>query len=621
MKILKSVFNNRRRCICIILAVVSFAVMIWNGKYHSSIAFPFLFLVAGFCDKIDGDLVLNFLWLAGNILLSCCVASWMQDICFLILKPKIIFLNYVCVGTVYGIVILLVGRFRPGVIAASLGLLLLYLANVLVFQFRGTELHWADFLSIRTAMSVAAGYDIELPGNTAGSILLCIAGLACVYLIPALQWRPWAIRSAAALLVAACVAVFSCYSGDVTPWFWQAKGTKRNGYPLNLALGFRDSFIQQPEQYDESIAKLDADYPPQKDVLPEELPDIVVIMSEALADFQVLGSKPQTSVPVTPFLDSLQENTIRGYALSPVFGGNTASSEFEFLTGSSMRFLPGGSIAYQQYLRQKTDSLPWLLQSYGYETAATHPYYRNGWNRSNVYPLLGFQEATFLEDYPGEDLVREYISDREMVCFILDRLNRQGDAPLFLFGISMQNHGGYTDSEYTPTLTLEGSSYPKAEQYLSLIHESDTAFSELFSSLESSPRKTIVLIFGDHFPTLETAFYRELHAGSFDTLSEQMLQYQVPFYLWANFDIPEQSVPLIGMSSLPILLLKSANLPLSPYYRFLSDVQQVVPAMNPFCVYTTDGHTAMAEADSEQVQWLTLYKAAQYRNLFDRKKS
>ena len=208
-----------------------------------------------------------------------------------------------------------------------------------------------------------------------------------------------------------------------------------------------------------------------------------------------------------------------------------------------------------------------------------------------------------------------------MVGFILDRLNRQGDTPLFLFGISMQNHGGYSDSEYTPTLTLEGTRYPRAEQYLSLIHESDAAFSELLSSLESSPRKTIVLIFGDHFPTLETAFYQDLHAGSFNTLSEQMLLYQVPFYLWANFDIPEQAVPLIGMSSLPILLLESANLPLSPYYRFLSDVRQVVPAMNPFCVYTTDGHTAMAEADSEQAQWLTLYKAAQYRNLFDRNTS
>ena len=62
--------------------------------------------------------------------------------------------------------------------------------------------------------------------------------------------------------------------------------------------------------------------------------------------------------------------------------------------------------------------------------------------------------------------------------------------------------------------------------------------------------------------------------GSFDTLTEQTLQYQVPFYLWASFDIPEESVPLTSLNYLPLLLLKTAGIPLSPYYQLLSDVQQ-----------------------------------------------
>ncbi|MFQ8879024.1 MAG: sulfatase-like hydrolase/transferase [Roseburia hominis] len=38
-------------------------------------------------------------------------------------------------------------------------------------------------------------------------------------------------------------------------------------------------------------------------------------------------------------------------------------------------------------------SLASYLQSLGYETVATHPYYATGWNRDKVYPWLGFEQS------------------------------------------------------------------------------------------------------------------------------------------------------------------------------------------------------------------------------------
>ena len=97
-----------------------------------------------------------------------------------------------------------------------------------------------------------------------------------------------------------------------------------------------------------------------------------------------------------------------------MYGGGTANSEYEFLTGGSMSNLPEGSIVYQQYISQTTYSLPWLMNGLGYRTMATHPFTSSGWNRPAVYPFFGFSESTFAEAYPWKDLLREFVSDREM---------------------------------------------------------------------------------------------------------------------------------------------------------------------------------------------------------------
>ena len=78
-----------------------------------------------------------------------------------------------------------------------------------------------------------------------------------------------------------------------------------------------------------------------------EKPTIIAIMNESFADLSVLGEFA-TNFELTPFMNSLKENTIKGYALASVYGAKTPNSEWEFLTGNSMAFLPEGSVVYQQ---------------------------------------------------------------------------------------------------------------------------------------------------------------------------------------------------------------------------------------------------------------------------------
>jgi phosphoglycerol transferase MdoB-like AlkP superfamily enzyme len=398
-----------------------------------------------------------------------------------------------------------------------------------------------------------------------------------------------------------------------------------NGYYTNFYISIRDYFVKPPEGYSQNtIRELEKDYPVTDSHSDQEFPDILMIMSESYADLSILGSELKTNIPVTPFLDSLKENTISGYVLASIFGGTTANSEFEALTGYSLHFLPEGATPYQQYLQQNTYSLNWVLRSLGYRCNATHPYYASGWNRTTAYPLLGFSQSTFIDDYPRNNLIREYVSDQEMFEYLLDALEQSQESPQFLFGVTMQNHGdyGFLEDNLDEYIYLENykSDYPQAESYLTLIHESDKALEYLLTQLQQSEKKTIVLFFGDHLPKLESAFYEEVHGGSFSNLEDLMLQYTVPFFIWANYDIPEQTVTCTSMNYLGRYLLEVIGIDLPPYYQFLKETEQVLPALNAFGYYSKDCGTIIPydEAEGKEAEMLNLYRILQYNCLFDK---
>lgn len=141
-----------------------------------------------------------------------------------------------------------------------------------------------------------------------------------------------------------------------------------------------------------------------------------------------------------PFVHSLEkgnENTITGYLNTSVCGGNTADTEFEFLTGNTMAFLPVGSIPYQQYIKSTTPSLASYLKSIGYATYAQHPYYGSGWNRDTVYPLLGFDNLSFMQDYSNQRFVRKYISDETSLTGLLRPMRTNRMVSRHLYSMSL----------------------------------------------------------------------------------------------------------------------------------------------------------------------------------------
>ena len=612
-----------------ILALIACGILdSWKAGFLSAAAFS----LAG-CVKITPEhpairFGLNAVWGIVCIFVSCAIPTMMiSDSSYLNIGYYRIAMNFICVAVVYGIFLTAFGEIKRAVAVASGLLLIMATANTFVFQFRGNELRPMDFFSIKTALNVAGQYTFRISPRMLQGLLIWIWTVFCLGSLPPSDpgIRKYWLRLGAAVASCLCAFLLWRWTPDVRTNSWSVGGSTGNGYFLNFYTGIRDSFIRKPDGYSpEAVEELAAGHAEQR-VKTASKPNVIVIMNESFADFRVLGGELRTNQPVTPFLDSLQENTVRGYALTSVFGGATANSEFEFLTGSSMANLPTGTVPYQQYVTADVYSLPWLMNALGYRSVATHPFYASGWNRPVVYPRFGFSDITFIDSYPNKNLVRGFVSDQEMYEHVLDTLTGTTGDPLFLFGITIQNHGDYiyTGDNYGQSVFLEGygREYSMAEQYLTLLRESDKALEYLLTELEKLPEDTVVLFFGDHFPRVEDDFFQELHGGAFETLPEKMEQYMVPFFVWANFDIPEQTVECTSLNYLGRYLLETAGLELPPYYQFLKELEQAVPAVNALGYYSISQQTflPLEDAQGEEAKWLNDYAMVQYNNLFDQK--
>ncbi|MCD7709513.1 MAG: LTA synthase family protein, partial [Clostridiales bacterium] len=305
------------------------------------------------------------------------------------------------------------------------------------------------------------------------------------------------------------------------------------------------------------------------------------------------------------------------YAQVSVCGGNTANSEFEFLTGNTMAFLPTGSIAYQQYIKNEIDSLPNWLEQLGYDTYAQHPYASSGWDRDRVYPLLGFMNLNFYDDYQNRTYVRNYVSDAcDMKHIIQTYENRDTRKPFFLFNVTMQNHGGYTDAydNLTNTVTA-GLGSDVLDQYLTLLSLTDKALEDLISYFSQVDDDTMIIFFGDHQPN-DSVVKKVWTSNGVDASSltegQERERYLVPYVIWANFDIDEATEKDTSLNFLAAQALELAGVPTSAYENFLLELNDY------YSVISAAGETPAAGSDDEKRdELLDEYKIIQYYQLFD----
>ena len=544
---------------------------------------------------------------------------------------KGLLLNAGCVALVFAAFLALTGRFRLSFHLASLFLFLLTLIDYTVYCFRGSIFTPVDILAAGAAFNVAHNYRIYISASFFLGLVLWTMLLFSGFCLPPREAaRKGRTRLIGLIALVALSAYWYAGCSHVHITAMQRMGTRRHGLLAHFSAQILDTVkSKKPDGYSvERVQALENAYRDAPDAatnaVGEASPDIIVIMNESFADLSVWGSELNAEAEILPFFNSLRENTIRGNALVSIYGGGTVHSEYAFLSGNLLENLQQRIVPYMLYVNSPSYSLASALRSRGYTCLATHPNKGGVYSRGKAYPLLGFGECAFEDAYPQNDDIYWKVSDQTMYeSFIHAYESRAADEKLFLFGVTIQNHGPYVN-EYTDAATgvaLNGYSrcYPQAEQYLGALNRSDAALAYLISYFENVDSPVIIVLFGDHQPGIEAELSAEVHGKSFDTLDEQMLQYEVPFVIWANYDIDAREIELTGINMLTNYLYEAAGMELPAYNRFLRDMSQVIPAMNSTGYYSSARGEFLpySEASEEEARWLRDFDILQYNSLFD----
>ncbi len=594
-------------------------------------------------------------------------------------SPQTLMLNYILYLLFYGTVFVFSGSLRLSMLVINPLLFLLGLTHHYVLAFRGTPFVPMDLLAAGTAANVAVAYDFSFDYQIIISILLLVFLQVAAFKLRTPRMDligKIASRTFFGTLIVCIVGlyIFTDAYADVglSPDFWnQSRGYKNTGVVMNFCLNTKYLHISQPSGYDADRVDnivYDTLTDETTDSTPSTNPNIICIMNESLSDLSVLG-EVQTNIDYMPYLRSLSENTVKGNLYVPVIGAGTSNTEFEFLTGASTSFFPAGSNAYTLYVKEKLPSLVSILQEHRYSRRAFHPYYASGWNRINVYNNFGFQRFssihTILDQdilqqyqqsgydnrlfeslveaaYPGQEvLLRRYVSDSYNYKKLIQMYeNRDKSKPFFLFNVTMQNHGGYTEqannfkqevyvvddngniATKTATDGQVVAAYPKANQYLSLIKRSDDAFRELIEYFEGQSEPTVICLFGDHQPNIENGYVKELlGVNSLYNLSTEQAQrqYITPFYIWANYDIEEATIERLSVNYLSSYVMKIAGVKMPPYNRYLLKLSETLPVINTIGYIDADGNHYASGEKSPYSVLLKGYEHVVYNMVFDSK--
>ena len=287
----------------------------------------------------------------------------------------------------------------------------------------------------------------------------------------------------------------------------------------------------------------------------EKKPNIVMVQLESFFDPTLVNFLEFSQDPV-PNFRSLMENYPSGYVTVPSVGAGTANTEFEVLTGMSLKFFGPGEYPYKTILQESTaESVSYNLKNLGYSTHAIHNNKGTFYNRDFVFSQLGFDTFTSLEYMEVEEFTaKDWAKDFYLTDEILKSLDST-DSSDFVYTISVQAHGDYPKEQVleNPAITVGGlpdeGTTNAFTYYINQVYEVDQFIGQLTEALSQRDEDTVLVLFGDHLPTLgfEDA---DLDNGSI---------FQTEYVVWSNFDLQREDQDLAAYQ-LTASVLDSLNI-------------------------------------------------------------
>ncbi|MFS8175524.1 LTA synthase family protein [Halomonas profundus] len=247
----------------------------------------------------------------------------------------------------------------------------------------------------------------------------------------------------------------------------------------------------------------------------QPLPNVVLVQSESFFDPRPWCEEVDASL--LHHFDITRANaTLHGALNVPAWGANTVRTECAVLTGIApdhwgiRQFNP-----YRTLARHPMPSLASALKAAGYRTVCVHPYLASFYFRHKVIPQLGFDHFIDINAFQSSDKNGQYVSDQAVARKIGRLLEDDDNRPLFVFVITMENHGPlHLEAPNQATLadTLPGAPWPLPDHlrdlavYLQHLSESDKMLASVKNSLNTAKRPGLLGWYGDHVPILPEAY-------------------------------------------------------------------------------------------------------------------
>lgn len=371
------------------------------------------------------------------------------------------------------------------------------------------------------------------------------------------------------------------------PWN-QKQHSDENGYALGMLLNFRWIKVDVPKNYSKQQVELIAK--PKVEGNIGKKPNLIFIQSEAFWDPVLLGENVLSQDPI-PFIRSLMKKHTSGTMIAPVFGGGTANTEFEVITGLSTQFLPSGATAFSQYINEPIHAVPWVLRQRNYQTTGLHTYHSWFYRRNLVYQNLGFNRFIGHEFFLYPQLNGTYIKDMELSKRILEEMKKTEELD-YVYAVSMEAHGPYSplpkvDEKIKVTASgISKESKGILERYVNILSEVDKSVQFLVEEIEKSAEPTILVFYGDHLPLLgnEYKVYKELGYYKGDSSYEEYKRmYSVPLLVWSNVFDTREDIRL-SANMLSGYLFHKLDWKSDSFYQFQSQLyanhQRVLPKKN-----------------------------------------
>lgn len=309
------------------------------------------------------------------------------------------------------------------------------------------------------------------------------------------------------------------------------------GYPYCLVTTIFNTGISQPQDYSDTEIKKIMNSGKKLDETGEERPNIIFLQLESFFDPTLVNYLNISQDPI-PNFRSLMKEYSSGYYKVPSVGAGTANTEFESITGMSMHYFGPGEYPYKSILKETTcESAPYILKDLGYSAFAIHNHEANFYGRKTIFPNLGFDVFISSEYMEEEDEKNPlgWVKDKVLTKSIMDCLEST-DTPDYIYTISVQGHGAYPDEPLLeePVITVSGASSQEAnyrwEYYCNQIYEMDQFVKELTDTLAEYEEDVILVMYGDHLPTMGLQV---------EDLENKYL-FQTEYVIWDNMGLEKQ---------------------------------------------------------------------------------